>query len=108
MADSPDVLRGTLDLLILKTLVASPMHGWKRVVEHDLDAEIRHHLELETEANLRRGWSPAEARRRARIAFGGVEQVKEEYRDGRGGRWLEELLADLRYAVRGLRRAPAI
>lgn len=75
-------------------------------VERDLGDEIRFHLEMETEANIHRGMSPEEARRRARLAFGGVERVREEHRDARGLRLLEDIAADLRYAARWLRRSP--
>lgn len=68
------------------------------------DEEVRFHLEMEIEHNLARGLSPADARRAARRAFGGVERFREETRDARGMVWLESLAQDLRYAVRGLRR----
>lgn len=76
------------------------------VVEQDFSEEIRFHLDMETEANLRRGMSPEEARRAARLAFGGIERVREEHRDARGTRLLEDALADLRYAARWLARRP--
>ena len=76
------------------------------IVEQDLSEEIRFHLEMETEANIRRGMSPDEAWRAARIAFGGVERVREDHRDARGTRLLEDALADLRYAARWLVRSP--
>jgi predicted permease len=79
-----------------------------RDADHDMDDEIRLHLDLETERNTALGMSPVEARRQARIAFGGVEMVKEEVRDGRGSRWLEDLVGDVRYALRTLRRAPVL
>jgi putative ABC transport system permease protein len=75
-------------------------------VEAELDEEIRLHLDLETERNVALGMEPAEARRRALLAFGGVEAAKEAHRDGRGARWLEDLLADTRHALRHLRRRP--
>ncbi|HKW11952.1 MAG TPA: ABC transporter permease, partial [Gemmatimonadaceae bacterium] len=75
--------------------------------ERELDEELRFHLEMETEKNLRAGMSPAEARRRALRDFGGVEPTKEAHRDVRG-RWIEELVADTRYALRTLRRAPVL
>lgn len=75
-------------------------------IERELSDEMRHHLEMETEDLVRQGLPRAEAERRARIAFGGVERFKEEHRDVRGTRWLEELWQDLRYAARALRRAP--
>jgi len=80
----------------------------KAAVEGELEEEIRFHLERETERNLALGMSPAEARRRARIAFGGVEDTREAHRDARGTRWLEDALADARHAVRVLRRNPAL
>ena len=75
-------------------------------VESELDRELRLHLELETEENVRRGMAPDEARRRALVAFGGVEQTKEAVRDERETRWLDEISADVRYALRGFRRQP--
>jgi len=75
-------------------------------VESELDRELRLHLELETEENIRRGMPPGEARRRALVSFGGVEQTKEAVRDERETRWLDEISADVRYALRGFRRQP--
>ena len=72
-------------------------------LERDLDREMRFHVEMEVEENLRRGMAPDEARRRAMLAFGGVERHKESQRDQRGTRFLENLAAELRFAVRGLR-----
>ncbi|MGH7483460.1 MAG: ADOP family duplicated permease [Longimicrobiales bacterium] len=74
--------------------------------EFEMDEEFTLHVELDTEANRRRGMSPREARRRALLAFGGVERFKEEGRDARGTRWLEDLMSDVRYAGRQLRRSP--
>ena len=79
----------------------------RRVVEQELDDELRAHLEHETEKHVRAGLLRSDAERRARLALGGVEQVKEQCRDVRGTRWLEESAQDLRYAFRQLRRAPA-
>jgi putative ABC transport system permease protein len=75
-------------------------------VERELDDELRFHLARETERYEQLGYSRSEAERRARIAFGGVDRAKEESRDGRGTIWLETVMQDLRYAVRGLRRTP--
>jgi putative ABC transport system permease protein len=75
-------------------------------VESELERELRLHLDLEAEKYRRLGMGPDEARRRARLAFGPVEAVKEAHRDGRGSRWLEELVADTRHALRSLRRNP--
>jgi putative ABC transport system permease protein len=75
--------------------------------EAEMEEELRFHLEMETEKNVRAGMSPEEARRRAHLAFGGTEKVKEEVRDARGAPALEVLAQDLRFALRSLRRAPA-
>ena len=76
-------------------------------VDRELTAEIELHLEMEAEELMRtQGLSHEEARRRARIAFGGVGRYREEQRDARGVRWIEESLADLKYAVRVLLRSP--
>ena len=73
-------------------------------VERSMDAEMRHHLECETAEYIRQGMAPDEARRRAARDFGGVDAVKEAARDARGGRSLEDLVLDLRYSARLLRR----
>ena len=79
----------------------------RNTAERELDEELRFHLAMETEKNLRAGMMFDEARRRALRDFGGVEPTKEAHRDVRG-RWLEELTADTRYALRTLRRAPVL
>ena len=75
--------------------------------EATLANELEFHLQMEVEKNLRQGMSPEEARRQALIALGGLEQTKEEYRDTRRIRLLDELQQDLRYTVRILRRNPS-
>jgi putative ABC transport system permease protein len=75
-------------------------------VERQLSEEIRFHLEMEAEANIRRGMSPEEARRAAALAFGPVERAREEHRDARGARLLEDAVADLRWAARWLAHSP--
>src|SRR5215468_10794201 len=75
-------------------------------VERELDDEMRDHIERETAANIRRGMSPSAARTTALREFGGIEYQKEEARDQRGTRWLEELTADIRFALRSLRHSP--
>jgi len=77
-------------------------------VERDLDDELRFHLEHETEKYVRMGFSPSDARRQALLVFGGVDQTKEEHRDGRGVRWLTDAVSDARFAVRTLVRSPAL
>jgi predicted permease len=78
----------------------------KAEVEQELDEELRFHLEKEVEQNIARGMSAAEARRAALVRFGGVEKIKEECRDVRGVRPLEELWQDLRYGLRMLIKNP--
>jgi predicted permease len=72
--------------------------------DSDLDAELQSHIDLAVEENISRGMSPEEARRRALIRFGGVQQAKEHQREARGLPWLDILLQDLRYTLRTLRR----
>lgn len=80
---------------------------WRRnQMEEQLDKELRFHLEEHAADLIARGLPPAEARRQARLALGGPEQVKEECRDARGTRWLEDLWQDFRYALRTLRQRP--
>jgi len=74
--------------------------------EADLDDELRFHLEMETAENVRRGMAPHEARRAAALAFGGEARIREECRDARPSRPLEDVGRDLRYALRVLRRSP--
>src|SRR5262245_3964286 len=75
-------------------------------VERQIDAEMRFHLEMETEENIRRGMSEEEARRAALMSFGGVEKTKETYRDIARFRRLEDLWRDLRYGARMLLKNP--
>jgi predicted permease len=75
-------------------------------MEEQLEKELRFHLEQHASDLIARGADPEEGRRQARLALGGPEQVKEQCRDARGTRWLEDLWLDLRYALRTLRRAP--
>ncbi len=70
------------------------------------DDEVRFHLEMEIEHNVSRGLSPADARRAALVAFGGVERFREETRYARGGVVLDGLARDFRVALRGFRRSP--
>src|SRR5215475_12259119 len=74
--------------------------------ERELDEELLHHIERQTEQNIRLGMNSEEARTAARRAFGGVEQAKERSRDARGARWIEELWQDLRYGARMLAKNP--
>ena len=72
----------------------------------DLDAELAFHLEEQARANMATGMDAGEARRQARIAFGGVEPAREQAYAARPGYRLEMLGQDVRYALRGFRRSP--
>jgi predicted permease len=76
--------------------------------ERSLSDEIRFHIDLETEKNVRLGMNADEARRRALAHFGGVQRTREDHRDVRPMRWLEDGIADARFALRSLRRTPAL
>jgi predicted permease len=78
----------------------------RKKVEADLDDELRFHFEQQVEKGLRSGLTREEALRRARLFFGGMEQVKEECRDARGIEFVGSLLQDVRYAVRMLSKQP--
>ena len=87
------------------------MTWWQRLwqrheLDDQLDKELRFHIEEHTARLVADGLEPSEARRQARIAVGGPEQVKESCRDARGTRWLEDLWQDLRYALRTIRQRP--
>lgn len=78
----------------------------RRQMEEQLEKELRFHLEAHAADLIAGGMDPAEARRQARLAVGGPEQVKESCRDARGTRWLEDLGQDFRYALRTFRKKP--
>ena len=75
-------------------------------VEQELDEELQFHVEQQTVENMRRGLSPDRARAAALQALGGIEFQKEEVRDARGTRALEDVGRDVVVAVRSLRRSP--
>lgn len=85
---------------------------WQRVLaflrrdglDRDLDAEMSSHLEMAVEENVRSGMTPEEARRRALVRFGGIQQAREEQRAARGLPFLDVLGQDLRFTARTLRR----
>jgi putative ABC transport system permease protein len=79
---------------------------WRRAEqEEQLDRELQFHIEERVSALKSAGVNEEEARRRLRLEFGGVEQVKEYCRDARGTRWLYDFWQDLRYATRTLAHA---
>jgi predicted permease len=87
------------------------MNWWSRLfrrnrMEEQLEKELRFHLDQHESDLIARGRSAAQAKREARMALGGPEQVKQHCREARGTRWAEELLQDTRYALRTFRQKP--
>jgi predicted permease len=80
----------------------------KGKLDAEMDEELRFHLEQETEKNLKAGMTPEEAHRQAMVAFGGVDRFKEQTREERGGRPLEDLVRDLRVGTRTLFKVPLV
>ena len=78
----------------------------RNVVESELDDELRFHFEHQVEKFVQSGLPPQEARRRARLQFGGLDQLKQECREARGTHFLETLAQDIRYSLRVLRKSP--
>ena len=77
------------------------------LVEQEMEEELTFHLQHLEQKLIAQGLAPDEARRRARLAIGGVDQTREACRDARGTRYLEDLVRDVRYAWRALTRKPA-
>jgi putative ABC transport system permease protein len=75
-------------------------------IHREIDEEMRFHIEMRAEENVRRGMTPEEARRDAERRFGKLPRLKEQGYEVRGGRWLESLWQDCRYGARSLRRSP--
>ncbi len=75
-------------------------------VEQELDDELRFHVEHLVESHMRQGLARDEAVRRARLEFGGLDQIKEEHRDARGIGLVDAFGRDVRYAARQVRRSP--
>src|SRR5215472_5962796 len=78
----------------------------RRAVEHELDEELRFHVEQSVERYVSSGMPREEAVRRARLEFGGIELAKEECRDARGVSLIESLIQDLRFGLRMLAKNP--
>jgi predicted permease len=72
----------------------------------EFDAELESHIAMDTEAGIKAGLNPAEARRQALLRLGGAEQVRQGHRERRAYLWIGQFLQDLRYGIRTLRRAP--
>ena len=79
----------------------------RRRGDERLREEMESHIAAQTEENIRAGMTPEEARRHARLKFGAVEAVREDYHAEEGLPFVENLLLDVRYALRVLRKSPA-
>jgi putative ABC transport system permease protein len=87
------------------------MFGWKsllrrRAPDAQLDSELRFHIDKLTDENISAGMTPGEARRRAILEFGGQQQIKEEVRDVYRIRFLDASAANLKSALRFIRKSP--
>ena len=92
----------------LRTLAARVLAFLKPThFDRELDMEVASHLEMLADEHMRRGLPPDEARRAARLEFGGVTQLREAHRDVRGLPILSTVLRDSRYAWRTMRKSPA-
>ena len=85
--------------------LSSLLRRWRALIhkdqlEQELDEEMRFHLERDIERNIKNGMSPADARFAALKSFGRFDQSKEESRDARGVRLVENILRDISYSVR--------
>jgi putative ABC transport system permease protein len=80
----------------------------RETVESEADTELRFHFDQQVEKYLKSGLTREEATRRARLDFGGHEQLKEEIRDARGVNLIESLFQDIRYSLRIFARTPVI
>src|SRR5881398_1657512 len=74
--------------------------------DQELDDELREHLNRKTEEYVAQGMTQEEAHRRARLDLGGIEQTKEKCRDARRVNWIQDLIQDLRFGLRMLRKSP--
>jgi putative ABC transport system permease protein len=77
-------------------------------VEAEINEELHFHFEKQVAKLVESGLPAEEARRRARLEFGGMEQIKEEHRDSRGISFIETMLQDIRFGLRLLGRTPVI
>ena len=87
------------------------MTWWRRLISRDrledqLDSELRDHFERLVAEYRQQGHADGEARRLARLEFGGLDQVKEACRDVRGTRWIDDTVQDIRHGARGFLKTP--
>src|SRR5207237_727630 len=74
--------------------------------DQEVDDELRDHLDRKTQEYIAQGMTQEEARRRARLDLGGIEQTKEKCRDTRRVNWIQDFVQDLRFGLRMLRKSP--
>lgn len=91
-------------ILVMRMWLRALFH--RDSVDHELDEEIRYHIERKTEESIANGMAPHEARRAAVIEAGGIDQAKEKCRDTRGVKWIHDLGQDLRFGLRMLCKSP--
>ncbi len=89
-------------------VLASRIRGafFKRRLDADFDQELQSHIAMLADENVRRGMTPAEARRQAHLRLGGIPQIEESQRENRGLPQIETTLRDIRFALRTLRKTP--
>src|SRR4030095_16617683 len=90
----------------LRVMLSKVIAGLRGDADGELAAEVAHHLALLEERYLAQGMTPDAARREARRAFGGVQQLTEAHREVRSFVWLDHLRQDAAYTLRLLRRNP--
>jgi len=94
-------------MTVIRYLIRRLRALWRSDDIHDeIAEEMRFHIELRAEENVRRGMTAEEARREAERKFGRFSRIKEQGYEVRGGRWLEATWQDLRYSVRLLMKTP--
>jgi putative ABC transport system permease protein len=94
-----------MNLLAYLQSLASRFFG-REQTKRDLEDELQSHIQLHVEKLERAGLTRPEAERRARIEFGSTERFKEECREMIAGNWIDNLLRDLRFSLRSLRKSP--
>jgi len=98
-----DTIRAKVRAMLIRV---GGLFGKGRAEEAEFRAELEAHLAMHIEDGLRAGLSREEARRRALIRLGGMEQARQAHRERRGLPWLENVLQDTRFALRQMRNAP--
>src|ERR1035438_3618434 len=82
------------------------MLTFRREFEDGMSEELRFHMEQFADDLVSRGVSPDEAARLARVEFGSLQNVKSDCREARGLHLMDELMREMRYAIRLLRKTP--